>query len=115
MTVKANWFLDVALDDGDPFARHVEDVGLPIDLADPPALNQRLIKSLELESHLANSGIRCPVKARPDTTCSACPIRSEDDNEPLTKLCNLGCEQERVSTLLAIEHERPDAPQGPSA
>lgn len=83
----------------------IEEVGVPIDLADPPVLNQRLVALVETEGALYSRGVTCGVKDRPDTTCCACPIRAEEG--PLAPLCNLGREQERVLTLLAI-HDRRD-------
>lgn len=121
MSVQANWFTDSGLDllDEDPFADDapvdVRAVGVVIDLRSTESLNLRLVELLQSEGHLFQSGISCPVKqagggeARPDVSCSACPIRHHNSDDPMTALCDVGVEQERISTMLVIHRERPDA------
>lgn len=85
----------------------VEDVGRPIDLVRGEArLNRRLVELATEEGRLWERGVRCPIKDRPDTTCSACPVFVLDTNRPLAQLCALGTEQERTLTTLAVERAR---------
>lgn len=121
MTVQANWFTDTSLDltDEDPFSdeAHVDvrAVGVVVDLRDERSLSVRLVELLEREGTLWMDGVRCPVKqgsdggGRPDVSCSACPIRHYNADDPMTALCDVGVEQERVSTMMVIHRERPDA------
>lgn len=104
MAVRANWHLDHLLkDDGkDPFASteqgRIEELGRPIDLSgDTAQLRSQLMELLHEEEQLYNSGVECPVKDASDTCCNVCPMRGSKG-----KLCEVGCEQERVSTALAI-------------
>lgn len=91
----------------------MEDVGRPIDLESGQAkLNERLVASLEAEAKLYDAGITCPVKDNDQSCCSACPIRHTDELDPMTALCGLGLEQERIVTLSVIARERPDQLQG---
>jgi hypothetical protein len=118
--VKANWFTDPGLDltDVDPFADSAVDVvalGSTVDLGSPDSINLRLVELLQREGQLWNEGVRCPVKvtnegaARPDATCAACPIRHHSPDDPMTALCDVGVEQERMMTMSVIHRERPDA------
>lgn len=121
MTVQANWFTDPTLDlaDEDPFSDDrpvdVRSVGTVIDLRDEDSLNVRLVDLLQREGELYQAGIRCPVKQAPDgssrvdVSCSACPIRHYNSDDPMTALCDVGVEQERTCTMLVIHRERPDA------
>lgn len=99
---RADWHLDVALpDDSDPFADaapSVREVGQPIDLSqDTAKLHASLEALLRRESRLYNMGIRCALKDRDDTCCSACPLAQDHDAESrLGDLCATGKEQERV-------------------
>lgn len=100
--VKANWFNDLEVEDeGDPFA--VEEKGLPIEIGDEEARVTRAIsKSLDKEGRLAAIGVTCAIKDREDTTCWACPVYRGDTRDSIAPLCNLGREQERLSTRLAV-------------
>lgn len=121
MSVQANWFTDTSLDlaDEDPFSDEreidVTAVGTVIDLRSPDSLNTRLVELLRAEGSLWHDEIRCPVKqgedggSRPDVSCAACPIRHHNSDDPMTALCDVGVEQERVGTMLVIHRERPDA------
>lgn len=106
-SARADWFTD-GLDDNvteglDPFDE-VEDLGRPIDLQDREAvLHARLADTLRGEGNLARSGVSCPVKDSPDTSCSACPISEAAKRESsLSALCRLGREQEQVVTELTV-------------
>lgn len=107
MSTRANWFVEAAASlDGtdDPFAAPIEEIGERIDLRDPQAaLSLRLGELLEREGRLFNSGVSCPIKDRPDTSCHACPVsRAHDREGALGVLCRLGREQERVVTEMAV-------------
>lgn len=120
MTVQANWFTDPNLDllDEDPFADDGEPVdvtavGVIVDLRSPDSINLRLVELLQAEGRLWSEGVRCPVKTddgvgRPDATCAACPIRHHAPTDPMTALCDVGVEQERLMTMSVIHRERPD-------
>lgn len=106
-TARADWFtvgLDEAAEGFDPFDE-IEDLGQPIDLHDRVAvLNARLVLTLRGESNLASSGVVCPIKDRPDTSCSACPVSDAAKREtPKSALCRLGREQEEILTELAVQ------------
>lgn len=99
MAVRANWHLDVLPPPAQEELR-VEDVGVPIDLRDPPELNRRLTELLGREAELYNAGVACPIKDASETTCLACPLRGR--SERIAPLCEVGCEQDRVLTELAV-------------
>lgn len=113
MTVKANWHVELSgMEADDPFgpseAERIEDVGKPIDLHAAPQINERLVELLNAEAALYEANITCPVKDAPDACCSACPIRHSDEFDPLTPLCRVGVEQERLLTMSRILRARPD-------
>lgn len=114
MGVQANWFLgDLDIAEGPdplgPAQTRIEDVGRPIDLeGGVPAINQRVVDLLEQEAKLFDRGITCPVKDNQQAVCSACPIRHRDELDPMTALCGIGLEQERVITLSVIAREQPE-------
>lgn len=103
MAVRTNWFLDELEVAAPPV--DVETVGKPIVLDGPVSLNRRLIELVNEEGRLWSRGVTCAIKDRPDTACSACPVRP-DANDPIAPLCAIGCEQERVATRLAVERAR---------
>lgn len=105
MAVRANWHVDLDVPE-DTEQLEIETVGKPIDLRGEPRLNERLAELVAAEAALYERGVTCAVKDRSDTACSACPIRSEDANDPLAALCRVGSEQERVLTSLAVQRER---------
>lgn len=114
MGVTANWFLgDIEIaEESDPLGpaqARIEDMGTPIDLEGGTAkLRTKLLTLLEQESRLFNSGTSCQVKDNAQGCCSACPIRHRDELDPMSALCSLGVEQERLVTLMVIADERPD-------
>jgi hypothetical protein len=103
---KANWFVQpsVSLDEPDPFAVPIEEVGQRVDLRDPEAkLQLRLAELVHRERNLDVLGITCPIKDRADSTCHACPVsQAHDLSVPLAALCLVGREQELVLTDLAV-------------
>lgn len=105
MSVRANWFLDELVVEEAPAA--VEEVGQPIDLLHGDArLNRRLVELVGEEGRLWDRGIRCAIKDRPDTACSACPIFEYENEGPRWRLCALGIEQERTATTIAVQRAR---------
>lgn len=112
MTTKANWFVDLEIPsaDLDDPPLQVEELAEGIDLRDPAALQRDLATLMARESALYNEGVRCSLKqdSNGDASCSACPLRRHEANDPHTALCTVGVEQERVMTLLVIHrHARP--------
>lgn len=110
MTTRANWHVDlVETATGDPFSSDpgqqrldVQAVGVPIDLDGEPQLNERLVLLLNGENALFNKGVTCPIRDHADSCCSACPVRHKDPGDPRKALCDVGAEQERVLTALAV-------------
>lgn len=97
MTAKANWHLDVEIDQSDPFAApppgpaRSERVKL-----DDPDLTGRIVELLYLEGELEHRGLTCVLKDRPESCCSACPLRGSSRAYPIRELCKLGIAQERA-------------------
>lgn len=111
MAVRANWHIDLpeGYAPGDPFTQQLSigEVGQPIELtAGQAKLNEKLIALVNDEGLLFEQGVECDLKQRPDVTCSACPVKVVDSADPLSRLCSLGSEQERVLTSLVVERER---------
>lgn len=102
MSVRANWFLADLV--GEESGAAVEEVGDPINLDGPASLNRRLIELVAEENRLWTGGLTCPIKDRPDTCCSACPVRER--GTPRARLCSLGIAQEQALTALAVERSR---------
>jgi hypothetical protein len=95
------------VDDGDPLeaAVDVEEQGIPIDLRDErDELHRRLAALLDRENTLWNRGLRCGVKQRADSCCHACPFQGRKG-----ELCNVGLEEERVLTRMAVAAQVADA------
>lgn len=104
--------VDLPADDGaDPFngAGAIEQIGLPIDLRPSHAeLTVRLKDLLESEGELFTRGVRCDLKEKDDSTCSACPIsHHEEDGHPMATLCRIGREEE--STVMDLYLLKRDA------
>lgn len=107
---KANWHvaeLDVS-EIADPFAEEglpVEQVGTPISLdGDIASLSKEIEALMWRESNLFNVGVSCSIKDQAETACSACPVAKHDQpDDPLAPLCQIGREQERVFTTLAVK------------
>lgn len=107
MAVRARWGIEgIAEEAGDPFQERqlsitgdrIEEVGDPIDLSDRvAALSKRLIELTEQERNLFSQGVICDIKDRSDTSCNACPARGRYGD-----LCEIGLQQERVSTEAAV-------------
>lgn len=115
ISVQANWFLDAlnGVEEPDPLGpaqTRIEDIGQPIDLSSGEAeLNQRLIATIGREAELYDTGIVCPIKDVPQSCCSACAVRRTDELDPMTPLCHVGVEQERLTTAIVIAHDQQHA------
>lgn len=107
MAVRANWHVDLDVPE-DVEQLSIESVGKAINLDGAPRLNEELAALVAEECTLYEQGVTCAIKDRSDTTCSACPIRNTDPEHPLARLCQIGCDQERVLTSLAVHREGPD-------
>lgn len=101
--VKARWHAPIVeVDESDPFADG-EEAPVPIDLDGAQAsLNRRLIELLEQESRLFDQGVTCDVRGMPGVSCAVCPLSEADGLSPLSSLCRVGVEQERVLTAIAV-------------
>lgn len=111
MATRANWHTaDLAdlQEEVDPFSVPIEEVGQRIDLRDETGrLEARLATLLDQETNLLHCGIRCDVKDRENTCCHACSISKAGlSDDPISVLCRLGREQERVITDLAVHRLR---------
>lgn len=119
MSTRANWHVDlVSPSTADPFSEQetldVEVHGRVIELDDEAKLNERVIALVNKEGRLYARGIRCAIRDENDSCCSACGVRCTDSQDPLKSLCDLGAEQERVLTQLAVQrHVQAPGPESP--
>jgi hypothetical protein len=100
--IRASWHLPapLAVDDVDPFAAPIEDVGVPVRLADGTGeLGAELVHLVKRERTLRDAGTACPIRDMDGTSCSACPIAGR-----YGALCDVGRRQEQLLTELAV-HE----------
>ena len=84
----------------------------PLDLSTPePVLREWLGELVRREGNLFDCGTHCPLRDKPDSTCSACPVSQADREDGtreelrLASLCRNGAEQERVSMLLLAQRQ----------
>lgn len=108
--VKANWHLaDLMPDDSDPM--DVRTVGKPIELdADVARLRMELRGSLSIENRLYNQGISCELKLQDGWSCRTCPHRTEDVEDPLSRICRMSMRQlEIVDEIDALSRSRDEA------
>lgn len=101
---RPNWHTEqLTIDESDPFASPLPRVER-IDLSDPVVLQAKLTALLMLEGKLEERGITCQIKNRPDSCCSACPLRDTARAEAVRHLCRTGVEQERtIMSILAAD------------
>lgn len=103
---RVDWGIqDVTPEADDPFAGYggAEQQGLPIDLsADEPVLQEKLIELVNSEGALAERGVTCALKNRPDSTCNACPISQHEGSGEMATLCKVGRKQEQVVMELHV-------------
>jgi len=101
--MKADWFASpLDTETPDPFA----DSPLPfgstfISLeSTPEELDQRIRDLVKREARLFDMGITCGLRECSESTCLACPVsKLGDPDSPLSALCRIGQEQERVITM----------------
>lgn len=99
--MQANWFAGADLEMTDPFGGATTMIGPGMtEESSDRDLNLRLSVLDEREARLASESVVCPIKANPLASCSACPHCQIGEDSPLSKLCSLGQEQERICTLL---------------
>jgi hypothetical protein len=100
MSPRADWHLDVEVDRSDPFATPVREP-VRVDLSDPDVLRAQLVELMLREGQLSEQGVGCELKDRPDSCCSACPLRGSRRAAPIRELCNLGQQQE-ITMMTAV-------------
>lgn len=108
MRTRTRWTSkEIVVPDGDPFDQRVQQLGMPIQLSEGRAgLEAKLVELVAQEGLLWNAGVRCAIKDKPDTTCSACPLCAANDPESaLQALCLVGRAEERVLTEIACAKE----------
>lgn len=100
---RTNWHLaDLDVDEGDPFLI-VENIGTQLDLtADLDRIHAQLAETLQQETALDAAGMKCAIKENPQACCSACPVRHLGHDDPMSALCSIGVEQERLLTRVAM-------------
>lgn len=103
---KARWFVD-ELDedlDADPFEAPIQELGVEIDLRAAPDLLKQLTALVRAEGELDAAGVRCAIRDRPSSVCSACPLsQAAIPGDGLPALCRNGISQDRVLTLIAVQ------------
>jgi hypothetical protein len=69
-------------------------------------LLQREATLLEREQNMHdNLNIRCELKWDPGVTCSTCPVHEVGQDTPLSMLCRVGREQERIHTMVRVKQK----------
>lgn len=114
MAVKTNWHEEDATVGPaglDPFEMSssgaMAAVPLSLDL-DFNELRKRLRLLLRREAGLFNEGVTCPIKDNPEGTCLGCPLNEANADSAKGILCKIGCEQERVQTMMLAKNARPN-------
>lgn len=69
-------------------------------------LQRRLSSLIKREGGLDHAGVTCRIKDSPETSCLACPLNQIGEGTAKAALCSIGCEQERVITLMVAQHEQ---------
>lgn len=115
MAVKTNWHEDAATVGTpglDPFELSASGAAMssaPLSLDLPIAqLTKRLGDLMRQEAHLFEEGIVCPIKENPEGTCLGCPLNEAKSASAKGSLCQLGCEQERLQTMILAKNARPN-------
>lgn len=101
--MKADWFTSPPdADLPDPFADAALPFGSTVISLDSSVaeLDHRIKDLVQREGRLFNMGITCDLRDCTESTCLACPVSKLGDPEsPLSALCRIGQEQERVITM----------------
>jgi len=66
-------------------------------------LLQREVVLGEREQRMHADGVRCEIKWNPGVTCSTCPVHEVGRETPLSFLCRLGREQERIHSMVVTK------------
>lgn len=119
MGIRTNWHEDAATGGPtgfDPFdmsssgamaAAPLSGAPLSIDLS-VDELTRRLRSLFKREGNLFSEGITCSIKDNPEGTCLGCPLNEMAGDSAKGALCKIGCEQERVQTMLLAKNARPN-------
>lgn len=114
MTVKTNWHEDAATVGPpglDPFEMSssgtMTAAPLSLDLS-LDELSQRLRNLFRREGRLFDEGVVCAIKDNPEGTCLGCPLNEAKADSAKGALCTIGCEQERVQTMVLAKNARPN-------
>lgn len=100
--MKADWHVSQPDTGPDPFADSVLPFGsMPVSLDCTTAeLDSRISDLLRREARLDDMGVSCALRDCSESTCLACPVsKLGDPDSPLSALCRIGQEQERVVTM----------------
>lgn len=97
MSVRADWHLADLLDKGeDPFGAVIYSSGLQVDLdGSEEDLVSALQKALAMEGRLDAIGLSCPLKDA-GQDCLSCREATMDTAAPLTRLCEIGKDQQTL-------------------
>jgi hypothetical protein len=69
-------------------------------------LQGRLRMLIKREGNLFAEGVVCKIKECDESSCLACPLNQVGDGSAKAALCAIGCDQERVVTLMLAQRER---------
>jgi hypothetical protein len=110
VSVRADWRLADLLDEADPFENVIYSSGLQVDLdGSEEDLVAALQKALRIEGRLDAIGLSCPLKDG-GQDCLTCRQSSTDRQVPLTKLCELGKDQQTLVRRMDDTEKRRRAP-----
>ncbi len=68
------------------------------------ALEERLKVLVQREEGVVSKGTTCSLKDRGEMTCSCCPVHEVGQDTPLSFLCRLGREQERITAMIITKN-----------
>jgi hypothetical protein len=69
-------------------------------------LQRRLRLLVKREGNLFAEGVVCRIKDNDESSCLACPLNQIGKETAKAALCGIGCDQERVVTLMLAQRER---------
>jgi len=118
MAVRTNWHEDADRTGSsvvDPFdlpSSAPVAVTAPLSLDLPfDELERRIKMLLHREAFLCKEGLTCAIKDNPEGTCLGCPLNEVGSDSAKGALCKIGCEQERVQTMMLAKHAQPAQPK----
>lgn len=111
MSVKADWHLADLLDKAeDPFEAVIYSSGLQVDLnGSEEELADALGRALKIEGRLDAIGLTCPLKDA-GQECLTCRQSSADPGVALTRLCEIGKDQQTLVRRMDDQTEQRRAP-----